>query len=203
MLNTTRTSSSSTSPLTNAVLASMRPHGPTTVRPDGLALDRTIMESTTYYVPPYLRQKSNVSETGLTPILCDSGIGRVSPTQQTNTWDDLLGGKACIIRKCIHQIEEEIEEREALYKRTVASLDRQYLELKEALIQTAPYGSSTVTIGDSRRRSSIEKELSTLESERRREQISVWKDISQLKAELRLLNRELLEEEQREKVMVE
>ena len=160
------------------------------------------MKSTTYYSPPYLKQKSNASETGLTPNLSNSGIGGSASAQQTDTWDDLLGGKGRIIRECIQQIEEEIEEREALYKRTVASLDRQYLELKEALIQTAPYGSSTVTIGDSRRRSSLEKDLSTIESERRREEISLWKDVSRLKAELRLLNRELLEEKQREKVVL-
>lgn len=161
------------------------------------------MESTTYYIPPYLKQKSNASEIGLTPNLSNSGIGGSVSAQQADTWDNLLGGKGRILRECIRQIEEEIEEREALYERTVASLDRQYQELKEALIQTAPYGSSTVTIGDSRRRSSIEKELSTLESERRREEISVWKDISRLKAELRLLNREFLEEKQREKMVSE
>lgn len=160
------------------------------------------MESTTYYTPPYLRQKSNESETGLTRNSSSSGPGSDFAGRKRDAWDDLLSGKAEIIRECIRQIEEEIEEREALYARTVESLDRQYLELKEALIQTAPYGSSTVTIGDSKRRSSIEKDISAIESERRREEVGAWKDISRLKAELRLLNRELLEEEQRERVML-
>ena len=160
------------------------------------------MESTIYYIPPYQRQKSNEPETGLTRNSPSSGLGSNPAGRKRDAWDDLLNGKVEIIRECIGQVEEEIEEREALYARTVESLDRQYLELKEALIQTAPYGSSTVTIGDSKRRSSIEKDLSAIESERRREEVGAWKDISRLKAELRLLNRELLEEEQRERVML-
>ena len=65
----------------------------------------------------------------------------------------------------------------------------------------APHGSSPFTIGDSRRRASIEKELSTLEAEQRRETTAAWKDIANLKKELRALLREEAEEKRRQEVI--
>ena len=68
-------------------------------------------------------------------------------------------------------------------------------------MRISPYEGAPFTIGDPRRRSSIEKELADLEGEKRRETTSAWKDIAALQKELRELQREYLEEKRKQRVM--
>ena len=112
-----------------------------------------------------------------------------------------VAGKLKVLEAAIEQISQEIDDRERLRDTLLSKMDEAICEQKESLFQVAPYGSSPFTLGDSKRRSSIEKELGVLEAEKRRETTSAWKDIAGLKKELRLLLREYDEEKRRQQVM--
>lgn len=128
-----------------------------------------------------------------------------APFSKKESTPDPLGkfvaGKLAILNAAIEQVATEVEEREKLRDRTLHDIDKAICEQKELLYQVAPHGSSPFTIGDSKRRSSIEKELSTLEAEQRRETTAAWKDIANLKKELRALLREEAEEKRRQEVI--
>ena len=133
---------------------------------------------------------------------------KVSPTvrfsDQTSDLDPLerfVVGKLRILEAAIEELTKEIEEREKLRDTTLHVIDRTLCEQKELLYQVAPYGSSPFTVGDSKRRCGIEKELSTLEAEKRRETTAAWKDTANLKKELRELLREHAEEKRRQQVV--
>jgi hypothetical protein len=110
-------------------------------------------------------------------------------------------GKVRILGQTIDQIVTEIEERQVLGDRLTHEIDLRMTDLKEPLYQVAPFGSSPVTVGDPRRRAAIEKALLSLETERRREEVGTWKDISGLKRELRDVVREYEEDKIRARVM--
>lgn len=110
-------------------------------------------------------------------------------------------GKVRILGQTIDQIVTDIEERQVLGDRLTHEIDLRMTDLKEPLYQVAPFGSSPVTVGDPRRRAAIEKALLSLETERRREEVGTWKDISGLKRELRDVVREYEEEKSRARVM--
>lgn len=115
----------------------------------------------------------------------------------------LMAGKLRIIEAAIEQITNEVEDRENLQKVLLETIDNEICDQKEALYQVAPHGSSPFTVGDSKRRASIERELAALEAEKRKETCSTWKDIANLKRELRDLLREHNEEKRRQRVMGE
>jgi len=119
----------------------------------------------------------------------------------TDPLDTFTAGKSEILEAGIQQVMEEIEVREKLHEELIEELDKQFCIQKEALMQVAPHGNSPFTVGDPRRRGSIEKELCSLDSEKRHEQVAVWKDVSSLKREFRELSREMEEEKRRQQVM--
>ena len=112
-----------------------------------------------------------------------------------------LSDKLAIIEASIRQVMSHIAEREQLRDQMLAEIDLQSAAAKSLLMRISPYEGAPFTIGDPRRRSSIEKELSDLEGEKRRETTSAWKDIAALQKELRELQREYLEEKRKQRVM--
>ncbi len=157
------------------------------------------MKSTNYYVTNSPKYSSNASENnwkpGSSPAVTTSSPPAIDPLES------LVSGKLAIIEGGLKQVAEEIEERNTLHEQLVEELDRQLCIQTEALMQTAPHGNMPSTVGDPRRRSAIEKELASLEGDKRHEYIAVWKDIASLKRELRELSREFYEEKQRQWVM--
>ncbi len=113
----------------------------------------------------------------------------------------MISGRQTIIEAGIKQVDEEIEVRYHLHYRLVEELDRQLCLQKEALMQVAPHGNFPFTVGDPRRRSALEKDLASLEGDKRHEMIAVWKDVASLKSERRTLLQELYSEQQRQSVM--
>lgn len=162
------------------------------------------MKSTAYYVPLYPKYRSigNVDESkqNSSPIQ-QSLVPTNGPTVSEGSFDLFLIGKLQVVEASIEHVMEEIQTREVLRDKLVQEIDQASCRQRELLMQTAPHGSSTFTVGDSRRRAGIEKELAALDVERRREFTSAWKDVAQLKKELRTLLREYEEEKRRERVM--
>jgi len=117
--------------------------------------------------------------------------------------DAFVSGKLRIIEAAIEEVTADIETRVRLNDQTIAEIDKAICAHKELLYQVAPCGSSPFTIGDSRRRSAIEKELVALDAEKRAETTTSWRDIAALKKELRVLLREQLEEKRRQQVIGE
>lgn len=109
--------------------------------------------------------------------------------------------KLIIIETAIRQVLKEIEQREELLAEILEQIDAQIGLQKEMFWRIAPYDSCFITIGDPRRRVAIERTLATLETERRREQSSAWKDIASLKRELRELIREYNEETRKQRAV--
>jgi len=165
------------------------------------------MQSTKYYVQPlYLSSNSNesenVSSTAFPGHTSHGSTSQGSTALSRGLADSFLAAKARIVEESIQQIEEEIEAREALRDSLLEAIDKELCAQKECLFAAAPYGSSTVTIGDTKRRSSLESEIARLEAEKRHEQTSAWKDITNLKRELRELSRERQELRRQEQVML-
>jgi len=92
-----------------------------------------------------------------------------------------VSGKARIIEAVISLAVKDIEARELLMEATLDGIDNQMCELRTALMAVAPWGDSPSTLGDSRRRSAIEKELVALDAEKRAETTTSWRDIAALK----------------------
>ena len=157
------------------------------------------MKSTNYYVtnsPKYdCSGNGNEWKPGSSPAAVFSN------TADKDSLEGLLFGRLTVIEAGVKQVEEEIEVRYVLHEQLVAELDRQLCIQNTALMQVAPHGNSPITVGDPRRRSSIEKELATLEGDKRHEMIAVWKDVATLKSERRTLLQELYSEQQRQSVM--
>ena len=112
-----------------------------------------------------------------------------------------MSGKLRILEASIEQITREIEEREQLRDTTLETIDKAICEQKTMLHQVAPHGIMPITVGEPKRRASIEKEVASLEEEKRRETVSAWRDIAGLKRELRELQREHAEEARRHQVI--
>ena len=157
------------------------------------------MKSTNYYVTNSPKYSSNASANNWKPGSLPAGT--LSEPPATDPLESLVSGKLAIIEAGLKQVTEEIEERHTLHEQLVEELDRQLCIQNEALLQVAPHGNMPSTVGDPRRRSAIEKELATLEGDKRHEHIAVWKDVASLKRELRELSREFYEEKQRQSVM--
>ena len=164
------------------------------------------MPSMPYYAAPYQKSNSGGSENNLRQDSLETEQATVPFAEGLNRLDPLemlMAGKLRIIEAAIEQITDEIENRENLQRVLLETIDNAICDQKEALYQVAPHGSSPFTVGDSKRRASIEKELAALESEKRKETCSAWKDIASLKRELRELLREHNEEERRQRVIGE
>ena len=162
------------------------------------------MSLTHYYAPPYQKLSSGGSESSLRQDSLETKEATVPSAEDPNRLDPLemlMAGKLRIIETAIEQITNEIEDRENLQKVLLDTIDDQICDQKEALNQVAPHGSSPFTVGDSKRRASIEKELAALEAEKRKETCSAWKDIANLKKEMRDLLREHNEEKRRQQVI--
>ena len=121
--------------------------------------------------------------------------------RNTDLLSSFLSDKLAIIEASIRQVMSHISEREQLRDQMLAEIDLQSAAAKSLLMRISPYEGAPFTIGDPRRRSSIEKELADLEGEKRRETTSAWKDIAALQKELRELQREYLEEKRKQRVM--
>lgn len=143
------------------------------------------MQSTNYYVPNYPNYIWKPP----------------SATSSSDPVEEFFNDRLRIVRATIQQVLNEIETRETLSEQTLRKLDAEICEAGERLLQIAPHGSSTFTIGDPRRRASIEGEIAALEKEHRQEQISKWKDTAALKHELRELLREYMDEKRKEKAL--
>ena len=157
-----------------------------------------------YYAAPYQRLNSGTSENELKPDSSESKDPIVPSTDRPKRVDPFelfVAGKLRIIEASIEQIHQEVESREKLRDAFLEAIDKEICVQKELLYQVAPDASSPFTVGDSRRRGSIEKELAALEAEKRKETCSAWKDIANLKKELRALLREHSEEERRQQVL--
>jgi hypothetical protein len=162
------------------------------------------MQSTPYYLPKYPKYSLSVSaeqsRQSFSAIRSISGP-HSKVHDQGDTLDTLLSGRLKVIEAGIEQILEEIHGRETLHDSLLYDIDRDLCEQKERLYQVAPHGSSPFTVGDSKRRASIEKELAALKAEKRTESGGLWKDVATLKKELRELLREYEEEKRRQQVI--
>ena len=157
-----------------------------------------------YYVAPYQRLNSGTSENELKPGSLETKetiVPSTDPPKHLDPFELFVAGKLRIIEASIEQIHQEIENREKLGDAFLETIDKDICVQKEMLYQVAPDGSSPFTVGDSKRRGSIEKELAALEAEKRKEACSAWKDIANLKKELRVLLREHSEEKRRQQVL--
>jgi hypothetical protein len=152
------------------------------------------MPLTNYSIPLFPSYISNGNETALKEN--SHGLGH-----EPLPVEDFLAKKLRIIAASIHQILREIQQRERLSEQTIREIDEQLCQQKSLLHEVAPHGSSPFTLGDPRRRSTLERDLAALEQEKRREHLSAWKDVSSLKRELRELIREYQEEQRRQQVM--
>lgn len=163
-----------------------------------------IMKYSTYYVTPhqknYYIKNDNISKPVSSPYSTQSlGISKVHHTE--NLLENFIAGKLRILEKGINQITEDIDERQKLHDKLLEEINKELCGQKSLLFQVAPNGSAPFTIGDPRRRGTIEKEIASLKGEKRREETLSWKDITTLKKELRLLFREYYEEKQRQQVI--
>ena len=162
------------------------------------------MKSTPYYVPVHPNYICNWSESSLKRNSSEIATATDRSFLQNKDADLLssfLSDKLAIIEASIRQVMSHIAEREQLRDQMLAEIDLQSAAAKSLLMRISPYEGAPFTIGDPRRRSSIEKELSDLEGEKRRETTSAWKDIAALQKELRELQREYLEEKRKQRVM--
>lgn len=122
---------------------------------------------------------------------------------QQDPIEGFVRDKLIIIEAAINQVLGEIEQREQLLTELLEDIDAQICIQKEMFFRIAPYGSSAITEGDPKRRVAIEGMLASLETEKRREQASAWKDIASLKRELRELLREYNEEKRKQRVIAQ
>jgi hypothetical protein len=160
------------------------------------------MKSTIYYGPNSPSYSSTGKEGSLKPDSLETPcLGRLAPERSGDGLDDLLSGRLAIIESAIEQVQEEITEREKLRDRMIETIDLQMCRFQEALNQTAPFGNGVFTVGDSKRRTSIEQQLAMLEGEKRREETSAWSETSRLTLELRGLLRERDQEQRRQRVI--
>ena len=162
------------------------------------------MKSTPSYVPfsPKYVCSGNANE--LKPSYSEISVPTLSGIERDVRQDPLnafLSGKLRIIEHTIRQITDEITKRELLQEITLDAIDNEMCRLRTALFATAPYGDSPFTLGDPRRRAALEKEIASLQAEKRSEETAAWKDIAGLKKELREVLREYLEERRKQQVM--
>ena len=165
------------------------------------------MTLTPYYVPFSPSYSFSTKEPALKP---DSSAVAL-PAALSNEFnlplpsdpiEAMLSGRARIIEASIGQVLKEIADRETLATKLIEDIDREMCILKGFLYEVAPHGSSPLTVGDPRRRAALEKEIATLEAEKRREEGSCWKDVASLRKEMRELVREFLEEKRKQQVML-
>jgi hypothetical protein len=158
-----------------------------------------------YYVPvhpQYCIGTLNAASSSQSSLATAANTARSLATSNgADPIDSFLSEKTRILKTAIRQVLEHIAERESLRDEMVAQINDQQCDAKGRLYRVAPYGDAPLTIGDPRRRSAIEKELTDLEGEKRREMVSAWKDISTLRKELRERFIEYLEERQRQRVL--
>ena len=158
------------------------------------------MKSMPYYVPCFPKYICSGSENNLNQSLSETCLPTNLMLPGTVTSDPLeafIQGKLRILEAAIAQVLKEIEERELLRDVTLDGIDKQMCELNTALMAVAPWGDSPSTLGDPRRRGSLEKEIAALVAEQRHETTATWKDIASLKSELRELVREYHEEKRK------
>ena len=158
------------------------------------------MKSMPYYVPCFPKYICSGSENNLNHNSSETCLPTNLMLPGTVTSDPLeafIQGKLRILEAAIAQVLKEIEERELLRDVTLDGIDNQMCELKTALMAVAPWGDSPSTLGDPRRRASLEKEIAALVAEQRHETTATWKDIASLKSELRELVREYHEEKRK------
>ena len=162
------------------------------------------MQLMPYYTAPSQRSSCGESDSNSNQNSSEKLSPTVRFSDKTSNLDPLerfVVGKLRILEAAIEEVTREIEERRKLRDATLQVIDKALCEQKELLYQVAPHGSSPFTVGDSKRRSGIEGELSALEAEKRRETTAAWKDTANLKKELRELLREHAEEKRRQQVV--
>ncbi len=162
------------------------------------------MKSTPYYVANSPNSLCRGSASALNPNFSAPvlpAFPEYNPHAHTDPLEAFARGKILILENIIGQVVKEIEERKMLLDTTIDGIDRQMCELNTALMAVAPWGDSPSTLGDPRRRASLEKDIAALVAEKRHETTATWKDIAGLKSELRELFREYLDERRKQQVM--
>ena len=162
------------------------------------------MKSTPYYAANSPNSLCRGSASALRPNFSAPvlpALAEYNPNTHTDPLEAFTRGKILILENIIGEVLKEIEKRELLMETALDTISNQECQLKTALMAVAPWGDSPSTLGDPRRRAALEKEIASLEAEKRSEETAAWKDIAGLKKELREVFREYLEERRKQQVM--
>ena len=103
---------------------------------------------------------------------------------ESDTLEDLLGGKVKRLADILGQIQHEVRQRGLLCEDVIQRIYLHYSYLKSKLMELYVWPLSGNRAIE-QRRNGLEKQLDALKQEKRQEQVKCWQDIAVLKVESR------------------
>jgi tRNA(Ile)-lysidine synthase TilS/MesJ len=125
------------------------------------------------------------------------GIGVKYPVWKTNPDDFSSVGKAKLksLKETVEEIEELVKERQALSNGFIKEAEKLKRDINNFLLEGAPKGEDDSEFA--RERAELRKKQIEISEIQLNEKVGCWRDISELKKELRDREKELTEKESR------
>ncbi len=120
----------------------------------------------------------------------NSGYNPVTPDSTSDLLKSMQDEQVQSIKDAIDDIQKLIEERDQLHKEMFAHIDRVKMDLNNFLLET----DSTLVIAE---KLQVREKIAELEELKIQERLNAWRDIANLKKELRERLRELTDRESR------
>lgn len=122
-----------------------------------------------------------------------------TPRLSADTFDELGNVKVASLRENIKEIEMQIDERMAISQEFEHEGEKMKMEIKNFLLSNAPMGEDDSEF--SRERAELRRKKIEINESQLNEKINCWRDIVQLKRDLREKQKELFEREHRMETM--
>ncbi len=105
-------------------------------------------------------------------------------------FQDMISGRIKDIREAIDEIEGEIKQRRDIDERVLEEIRAEILKVRNRILEVEQFTGSSQS-GELPGVDTLEREVVSLEGEKRMESVSCWRDLTSLRKELRLYMREL------------
>jgi len=103
-----------------------------------------------------------------------------------NVFEVMISEKIADIRGLISQIENEIKERTGIDESVLTEIQEDILKVRNKILEVEQFSGSTQSGHPFPKIDTLEKEVITLEGQKRFENVAFWRDLTGLRRELRI-----------------
>ena len=111
--------------------------------------------------------------------------------ENEDVFQTMVAGKISDIRKAVAEIEQEIQQRESIDSEVLVEIQKEIMEVRNRMLEVEQFSGSVQSSHPFPRIDTLEREVVSLEGQKRFEKVSCWRDLTSLRKEIRFYMKEL------------